>query len=141
VALIAGAVIAPLRHPLLLAKELATLDLMAEGRLVVHPTVSWHRAEYDALGVPFGARGELLDEHLAAWEVLWRDSPAAFAGRHYRFAEVWLEPKPWCPGGPALWFGARGCTSGCSTGSSRAATASTRSAARPRASWSACGPR
>lgn len=103
--LIAGAVIAPLRHPLLLAKELATLDLMAEGRLVVQPTVSWHQAEYDALGVPFGARGELLDEHLAAWEVLWRDSPAAFSGRHYRFAEVWLEPKPWRPGGPALWFG------------------------------------
>ena len=39
-----------------------------EGRLVVQPTVSWHRAEYDALGVPFGSRGALLDEHLAAWE-------------------------------------------------------------------------
>ena len=103
--LIAGAVIAPLRHPLLLAKELATLDLIAEGRLVVQPTVSWHRPEYEALGVPFGARGDLLDEHLAAWEVLWRDTPAAFAGRHYRFADVWFEPKPYRPGGPALWFG------------------------------------
>ena len=44
--LVAGAIIAPLRHPLLLAKDLATLDLLAEGRLVVQPTVSWHRAEY-----------------------------------------------------------------------------------------------
>jgi probable F420-dependent oxidoreductase len=103
--LIAGAVIAPLRHPLLLAKELATLDLVAEGRLVVQPTVSWHRAEYEALDVPFGARGDLLDEHLAAWEVLWRDTPAAFAGRHHRFADVWFEPKPYRPDGPALWFG------------------------------------
>ena len=103
--LVAGAVIAPLRHPLLLAKELGTLDLLAEGRLVVQPTVSWHRPEYDALGVPFGARGELLDEHLAAWEVLWRDTPAAFAGRHYQFDDVWFEPKPSRPGGPALWFG------------------------------------
>src|SRR5439155_4990780 len=63
VRLVAGAIIAPLRHPLVLAKELATLDLLAEGRLVVQPTVSWHRAEYEALGVPFDARGDLLDEH------------------------------------------------------------------------------
>ena len=103
--LIAGAVIAPLRHPLLLAKELATLDLLSEGRLVVQPTVSWHRAEYEALGVPFGARGELLDEHLAAWEVVWRETPASFGGCHYRFSDVYVEPKPYRPGGPTLWFG------------------------------------
>src|SRR6266571_3811714 len=69
--LVAGAVIPPLRHPLLLAKELATLDLLSEGRLVVQPTVSWHRDEYEALGVPFDRRGDLLDEHLAAWQSLW----------------------------------------------------------------------
>src|SRR6476620_2836677 len=57
--LVASAVIAPLRHPLLLAKQLATLDLLSGGRLVVQPTVSWHRAEYEALGVPFERRGEL----------------------------------------------------------------------------------
>ncbi|MGL6279597.1 MAG: TIGR03619 family F420-dependent LLM class oxidoreductase [Gaiella sp.] len=99
------ALLAPLRHPLLIAKELATLDLLAEGRLVVQPTVSWHRDEYEALGVPFEQRGRLLDEHLAAWELLWRDSPASFAGAHYAFDEVWLEPKPWRPDGPRLWFG------------------------------------
>jgi probable F420-dependent oxidoreductase len=103
--LVAGAIIAPLRHPLLLAKELATLDLLSEGRLVVQPTVSWHEAEYEALGVPFAARGALLDEHLAAWEVLWRDTPASFRGRHYRFEEAYLEPKPYRPAGPVLWFG------------------------------------
>lgn len=103
--LIAGAIIAPLRHPLLLAKELATLDLLAEGRLVVQPTVSWHRAEYEALGVPFNARGDLLDEHLAAWQVLWRETPASFEGRHYRFADVCFEPKPYRASGPTLWFG------------------------------------
>jgi probable F420-dependent oxidoreductase len=105
VRLIAGALIAPLRHPLVLAKELATLDLLAEGRLVVQPTVSWHRAEYEALGVPFDERGDLLDEHLAAWGVLWRDTPASFEGSHYRFTGVYLEPKPYRPTGPVLWFG------------------------------------
>jgi probable F420-dependent oxidoreductase len=103
--LAAAAIIAPLRHPLLLAKDLATLDLLSEGRLVVQPTVSWHRDEYEALGVPFKRRGELLDEHLAAWRVLWRETPATFEGRHYRFRDVHLEPKPYRPEGPRLWFG------------------------------------
>jgi probable F420-dependent oxidoreductase len=103
--LVAGAVIPPLRHPLLIAKDLATLDLLSGGRLVVQPTVSWHRAEYEALGVPFGSRGERLDEHLAAWETVWRPGPATFRGRHYSFEDVHLEPKPFRPEGPRLWFG------------------------------------
>jgi probable F420-dependent oxidoreductase len=103
--LIAGAVIPPLRHPLLLAKELATLDLLSEGRLVVQPTVSWHRDEYRALGVPFDERGALLDEHLTAWHLAWTASPASFDGRHYRFADVFVEPAPYRAGGPPLWFG------------------------------------
>jgi probable F420-dependent oxidoreductase len=102
---VVSSIIAPLRHPLLLAKQLATLDLLSEGRLVVQPTVSWHRPEYEALGVPFERRGELLNEHLAAWRLLWRETPASFEGRHYRFSEVSLEPKPYRPEGPALWFG------------------------------------
>jgi probable F420-dependent oxidoreductase len=103
--LVAGAVIVPLRHPLLLAKELATLDLLAQGRLVVIPTVSWSRDEYGALGVPFGRRGELLDEHLAAWEQVYAHTPASFDGAHYRFRDVYLEPKAYRPDGPRLWFG------------------------------------
>ena len=103
--LIAAAIIAPLRHPLLLAQQLATLDLLSEGRLVVQPTVSWLRDEYAALGVSFEQRGKLLDEHLAAWKSVWRESPASFGGEHYRFQDVYLEPKPWRPEGPRLWFG------------------------------------
>src|SRR5919198_4969616 len=103
--LIAAAIIAPLRHPLLLAHQLATLDLLSEGRLVVQPTVSWHREEYDAFGVAFERRGALLDEHLAAWRELWRSTPASFAGEHYSFAYVYMEPKPFRPEGPTLWFG------------------------------------
>jgi probable F420-dependent oxidoreductase len=103
--LIGAAVIAPLRHPILLAHQLATLDLLSEGRLVVQPTVSWHRDEYEALDVAFEQRGALLDEHLAAWSVLWRETPASFSGRHYRFQDVYLEPKPFRTQGPSLWFG------------------------------------
>jgi probable F420-dependent oxidoreductase len=100
-----AAVIAPLRHPLLLAKQLATLDLLSEGRLVVQPTVSWHAEEYEALGVPFGKRGAILDEQLEAMAIAWRDTPATYAGAHFRFADVYLEPKPMRPEGPRMWFG------------------------------------
>jgi len=103
--LIGAAIIAPLRHPVLLAHQLATLDLLSEGRLVVQPTVSWHREEYAALGIDFSQRGALLDEHLAAWRELWRPGPVSFAGEHYRFTDVYLEPKPYRSDGPRLWFG------------------------------------
>ncbi len=103
--LVAGAIIAPLRHPLALAKQLATLDLLSDGRLVVQPTVSWHEAEYDALAVPFRKRGELLDEHLAIWQLLWAETPASFEGDHYRFHDVYFEPKPYRAGGPIVWLG------------------------------------
>ena len=103
--LFAGAIIVPLRHPVHLASQLATLDCLCEGRLIVQPTVSWHEEEYGHLGVPFQQRGKLLDEHLAAWQLLWQASPANFAGEFYQFEACYLEPKPYRPGGPVLWFG------------------------------------
>jgi alkanesulfonate monooxygenase SsuD/methylene tetrahydromethanopterin reductase-like flavin-dependent oxidoreductase (luciferase family) len=106
--LVAGAVIAPLRHPLLLARELGTLDLLSHGRLVVLPTVSWHRDEYDALGVAFGERGKILDEQLEVWDRAWGASPFRHDGARFPFGEVWMEPGPTRPGGPALWFGGQG---------------------------------
>jgi probable F420-dependent oxidoreductase len=100
-----AAIIAPLRHPLLLAKQLATLDLLACGRLVVQPTVSWAEEEYEALGVPFRQRGAILDEQLEAMHAAWTDAAAAFEGAHFRFADVYCEPKPFHAGGPRMWFG------------------------------------
>jgi alkanesulfonate monooxygenase SsuD/methylene tetrahydromethanopterin reductase-like flavin-dependent oxidoreductase (luciferase family) len=86
--LVGGAIIAPLRHPLLLDKELGTLDLLSGGRLVVLPTVSWHRDEYDALGVPFGERGRILDEQLEVLAKAWGDYPLRHEGHYFRFDDV-----------------------------------------------------
>jgi probable F420-dependent oxidoreductase len=105
VRIVAGAIIPPLRHPILLAKDLATVDLLSEGRLVVQPTVSWQRAEYDAYGISFGRRGRILDEHLEAMSRLWRGSPATFHGEFFSFDDVYSEPSPWRPEGPRMWFG------------------------------------
>ncbi len=106
--LVAGAVIAPLRHPLLLANDLATLDVLSEGRLVVLPTVSWHQEEYAALGVPFAQRGRILDEQLEVLHALWGPGPTSHHGRYFDFDDVWLEPQPWRPDGPVMWFGGQG---------------------------------
>ena len=105
VRVVAGAIIPPLRHPIMLAKDLATIDLLCEGRLVVQPTVSWQRAEYAAHGIPFEHRGRILDEHLAAMRAIWAGSPAEFHGEFFSFADVWSEPKAWRPEGPRMWFG------------------------------------
>ncbi len=106
--LVAGAVIAPLRHPLLLAKDLGTLDLLSGGRLVVLPTVSWSRDEYAALGVPFAERGQILDEQLEVLARAWGPYPVSHAGPRFPFADVWLEPGAAAPSGPVLWFGGTG---------------------------------
>ena len=103
--LAACAMIAPLRHPLLLARELGTLDILSEGRLVVQPTVSWHRDEYEALGVPFEKRGALLDEHLAAWEGsgATRRPPSRASTTPTRTCTS--SPRRWRLDGPRLWLG------------------------------------
>jgi probable F420-dependent oxidoreductase len=103
--LFAAAIIPPLRHPLQLAKDLATLDLLCEGRLVVLPTASWHEDEYEALAVPFRERGARLDEHIEAWHAVWASSPASFQGRFYAFDDVYVEPKPYRDGRIPLHFG------------------------------------
>jgi probable F420-dependent oxidoreductase len=103
--LVAAAVLAPLRHPLLLARELGTLDLICEGRLVVQPSVSWSRDEYAAMGVPFTERGRILDEQLAVMDQAFRKSPATHHGRYFDFDDIFLEPKAHRPDGPRMWFG------------------------------------
>ncbi|MFV0458500.1 MAG: LLM class flavin-dependent oxidoreductase [Actinomycetales bacterium] len=103
--LVAGAIIAPLRHPLLLAKELGTLDLLSQGRLVVLPTVSWHRDEYEALGVDFRRRGAILDEQLEVLAKAWGPYPISHEGPRFGFGEVWLEPGAHTQAGPRMWFG------------------------------------
>lgn len=103
--LVASAVLAPLRHPLLLARELGTLDLISQGRLVAQPSVSWSRDEYAAIGVPFTERGRILDEQLAVMDLVFRKSPASHHGRYFAFDDIYLEPKAHRPDGPRMWFG------------------------------------
>lgn len=103
--LVFGAMIAPLRHPLHIAKEVGTLDRLSGGRVVLMPTVSWHRDEYRALGVSFHERGAILDEQLEVLVAAWSGVPFAHHGRFFDFDEIWVEPQPARRSGPPMWFG------------------------------------
>lgn len=106
--LVAGAIIFPLRHPLLLAREFGTVDLASEGRLVVQPTVSWSKDEYAAFDVPFHRRGKILDEQLEVLDLAWHGGPFCYEGEHFSFEDVSLEPRAYRPDGPRMWFGGAG---------------------------------
>ena len=68
----------PMRHPLPLAKELATLQNLSQGRLILGAGVGWLEAEFAALGVPFKERGRRMDEGLALMHAVWTQDPVTF---------------------------------------------------------------
>jgi probable F420-dependent oxidoreductase len=105
VRLATGILIAPLRPAALLAKQAATLDVLSRGRLDLGVGTGWQREEYDAEGVDFSKRGELLSDTLAACKALWRDTPAEIDTPSLSFRDVYCEPKPLQAGGVPLWIG------------------------------------
>jgi probable F420-dependent oxidoreductase len=86
--------ILPYRHPLHLAKELATLDRLSQGRLVVGAGVGWLEAEFRALGVPFRERGERTDEAIAALRACWEQDPVRFHGKRVVLEDLRVQPQP-----------------------------------------------
>ena len=103
-----GILVLPQRNPAVLAKQLAAVDLLSGGRLDVGLGVGWVDAEFDALGVPFGERGERTDEALEVMTRLWDEGSASFDGKHYRLDAMAMEPKPTQRPHPPLWFGGTG---------------------------------
>lgn len=104
VRLATGILIAPLRPAAFLAKQVATLDQISEGRVDLGVGTGWQREEYEAQGLDFERRGQLLDDALAACRVLWRDTPAALDAPTLSFREIYCEPKPVQAGGVPIWI-------------------------------------
>ncbi len=100
-----GIIILPQRNPLVLAKELASLDVVSRGRLLFGVGVGYLRAEFDALGVPFERRGERTDEYIRAIRSIWNQSEPNFEGEFARFSGVQAKPGPIQPGGPPIVIG------------------------------------
>lgn len=89
-----GVIVLPLRNPLVLAKELATLDVLSGGRLLFGIGVGYVEDEFRALGAPFEDRGDRTDEYLEAMLALWTEEHPAFDGRFYAFEGVQSHPRP-----------------------------------------------
>jgi len=94
-----GILILPQRSPALLAKELATLDLLSGGRVTLGVGVGWLEEEFQALGVPFEHRGARTDEYIEALRALWRDDESTYHGRFVDFERSKSYPKPVQEGG------------------------------------------
>lgn len=86
--------ILPQRNPLVLAKELATLDVLSGGRVELGIGVGWMREEFDALGIKWERRGARNDEYVAAMRALWADPVAEFHGDFVDFDPVTCSPRP-----------------------------------------------
>ncbi|HEY3909154.1 MAG TPA: TIGR03619 family F420-dependent LLM class oxidoreductase [Stellaceae bacterium] len=97
----------PMRHPLPLAKELATLQNFSEGRLILGAGVGWLEAEFAALGAPFHERGRRMDEGLAMMRAVWTQDPVSFHAKYIpaEITVMTMQPQPVRP--IPVWFGAR----------------------------------
>ena len=97
--------IVPERPPLLLAKEIMTLDHIAEGRFDFGAGLGWSSQEYAALGVPWQRRSKRFDEYLEAIKAAWSAETAAFNGEFVQFEDAVLQPQPLTQGGSPILIG------------------------------------
>jgi probable F420-dependent oxidoreductase len=97
--------ILPLHHPVQLAKEMATLQLLSGGRAYLGVGVGWHRDEFEFMSVDFASRGQRTDESLALIEALWAGE-RSFHGSRWAFDDAAFAPVPERP--PQIWIGGNG---------------------------------
>jgi probable F420-dependent oxidoreductase len=97
-----GIVLLPLRNPVTLAKELASVDVLSRGRLILGVGVGYVNGEYDALGVEFKTRGRRADESLDALRILWTEERPEMHGAFVDFAGIQCRPWPVQPGCPPI---------------------------------------
>lgn len=86
--------ILPQHNPVITAKQVATLDYMSGGRIILGIGVGWMREEFDAIGAPFDDRGPRTDEYVAAMRELWTADKPTFHGQFVNFDDTYCRPQP-----------------------------------------------
>ncbi len=97
-----GILIVPERNPVVLAKTVASLDVLSGGRLDLGIGVGWLQEEFEALGIPFEDRGPRTDDYVAAMQALWASDDATYDGEFAKFQNVTSNPKPVAGGVPIV---------------------------------------
>jgi probable F420-dependent oxidoreductase len=104
--LVSSVMVVPHRPAVLTAKMLATIDVLSGGRLTLGIGAGWMQEEFEAIQAPdFAARGEVTDEYIKAFVELWTNPNPKFAGKHVRFDNILLDPKPVQKPHPPIWVG------------------------------------
>ena len=89
-----GVAILPQRNVVYTAKEMATLDQLSGGRVILGAGAGWMKEEFDVLGVPFEDRGQRTDEYIRALRVIWGDESPTFHGDYVDFTDTYVRPQP-----------------------------------------------
>ncbi len=100
-------IILPYRNPVILAKMIATADVLSRGRVILGAAVGWLEGEFDALNAPFTNRGPLSNEYLSLLKELWTNPTPSFQGQHFQFSDVTFSPMPVQKPHPPIWIGGR----------------------------------
>ncbi len=94
------------RDPITLAKEVASLDVISNGRFVLGIGAGWNREEMENHGASYPKRWAVVREKVLAMKAIWSEDEAEFHGEHVDFDPIWSWPKPVQAGGPPVWVGA-----------------------------------
>jgi len=102
-------VVVPMRNAVILAKELATVDALSGGRLIVGAGIGWNQKEYGYLGEAerFARRGAYLDESIAIWRQLWSGSTQPFHGKFHQWDDIRFGPLPVQGANVPVWLGGK----------------------------------
>ena len=100
-----GICLVPERNPLVLAKAVASLDFMSEGRAALGVGIGWAKEEFAALGIPFERRAQRTCEYIDVMRKLWSEEQTSFSGEFVNFKDARSFPKPARPGGVPIIFG------------------------------------
>jgi probable F420-dependent oxidoreductase len=103
-----SALVLPLRDPILVAKQIATLDCLSKGRMMLCVAAGWAEGEFGNLRQSFSNRGRRLDEGIQLLRTLWgveEGDPIDFAGQYFQFVQAIFSPRPVQEGGPPIWVG------------------------------------
>lgn len=98
-------ILLPLRHPLLLANMISTIDHASNGRVILGIGAGWYKPEFDASGVPYNKRGEVEEEEIRLLKLLWSKSNVNFHGEHFKAEDLSMNPKPFQKPHPKIWLG------------------------------------
>jgi len=98
-------IVLPYRNPVVLAKQISTLDVLSGGRVVFGVGAGWLKEEFEALGVNYAQRGQTTDEYLEIIKELYTDDSPSYNGRYNKFSDISFYPKPQQKPYPPIWVG------------------------------------